>query len=142
MDVRGLNGRDYKINLQKYIVRGNDPRKRSKPHMKAREILNKQYSGYNVYEEVKLPGTVDPSKKSALFIDFFIERFRIAIEVNGMQHYKYIQFFHGDATGFRNSKRRDVTKEQWCELNEIELIVLKDSEIKLWGYQLGYKGEI
>jgi len=128
MKVVGLNGREYNINLKKYIVKKNDKTVKSKYHILARELLTDMFRGYTVLEEVKLPGSRCPSKKSALFLDFFIPSLMLGIEVHGRQHYEFCKFFHKTMAGFLQSNKRDFIKEDWCELNGIELIVLKYSD--------------
>ena len=137
MKVVGLNGREYNINLKKYIVKRNDKTVKSKYHIAARELLADMFSGYTVLEEVKLPGSRCPSKKSALFLDFFIPSLMLGIEVHGRQHYEFCKFFHKTMAGFLQSNKRDFIKEDWCELNDIELIVLKYSDsIEDWRNQI------
>jgi len=138
MKLKGLNNREYNINLSKYIVRKNDTRKKSKYHLAARELLENKFKGYTLLEELKLPGTVNPSKKSALFLDFFIPNLLLGIEVHGQQHYEYCPFFHKSRGGYILSQQRDVTKSKWCELNEIDLVVFKYSEQDRWEDQLEY----
>jgi hypothetical protein len=128
MKVVGLNGREYNINLKKYIVKRNDKTVKSKYHIAARELLADMFSGYTVLEEVKLPGSRCPSKKSALFLDFFIPSLMLGIEVHGRQHYEFCKFFHKTMAGFLQSNKRDFIKKDWCELNSIELIVFKYSD--------------
>jgi len=72
MKVVGLNGREYNLNLNKYILKKNDKTVKSKYHMAARKLLHEMFAGYTILEEVKLPGSRDPAKKSTLFLDFFI----------------------------------------------------------------------
>ena len=137
MKVVGLNGREYNINLKKYLVKKNDKTVKSKYHIAARELLAEMFSGYTVLEEVKLPGSRCPSKKSALFLDFFIPTLMLGIEVHGRQHYEFCKFFHKTMAGFLQSNKRDFIKEDWCELNDIELIVLKYSDsIEDWRNQI------
>ena len=137
MKVLGLNGREYNINLNKYIVKNNDKTVKSKYHITARELLSKMFKGYTVLEEVKLPGSRCPSKKSTLFLDFFIPNLSLGIEVHGQQHYEFVQFFHKTKAGFLTSLKRDFIKEDWCRLNGIELIVLKYSDsIEDWRKQI------
>jgi len=137
MKVVGLNGREYNINLKKYLVKKNDKTVKSKYHIAARELLADMFSGYTVLEEVKLPGSRCPSKKSALFLDFFIPSLMLGIEVHGRQHYEFCKFFHKTMAGFLQSNKRDFIKEDWCELNDIELIVLKYSDsIEDWRNQI------
>lgn len=137
MKVVGLNGREYNINLKKYLVKKNDKTVKSKYHIAARELLAEMFSGYTVLEEVKLPGSRCPSKKSALFLDFFIPTLMLGIEVHGRQHYEFCKFFHKTMAGFLQSNKRDFIKEDWCGLNGIELIVLKYSDsIEDWRNQI------
>tara|TARA_R110000796_G_scaffold88809_6_gene191680 strand:+ start:597 stop:1016 length:420 start_codon:yes stop_codon:yes gene_type:complete len=135
MKVKGLNGRDYTIPLKKYM--GNDRSKVSFYHLQAREIIQDMFSGYSILEEVKLPGTVNPSKRSALFIDFLIPNLKIGVEVHGQQHFKYTPFFHKSKAGFMKARARDRDKSEWCEINHIELAVLRyDSSPEYWRKQL------
>jgi len=137
MKVVGLNGREYNINLKNYLVKKNDKTVKSKYHIAARGLLAEMFSGYTVLEEVKLPGSRCPSKKSALFLDFFIPTLMLGIEVHGRQHYEFCKFFHKTMAGFLQSNKRDFIKEDWCELNDIELIVLKYSDsIEYWRNQI------
>jgi len=137
MKVVGLNGREYNINLKKYIVKRNDKTVKSKYHIAARELLAEMFNGYTVLEEVKLPGSRCPSKKSVLFLDFFIPSLMLGIEVHGRQHYEFCKFFHKTMAGFLQSNKRDFIKQDWCELNGVELIVFKYSDsIEDWRNQI------
>jgi hypothetical protein len=130
MKVVGLNGYEYNLNLKKYLNRRS---KCSNYHLLVRDLIKDIFSGYNIYEEVKLPGSVDPSKKSVLYLDFFIPNVNIAIEIHGEQHFKYIPFFHKTKAGFLQHKARDQKKAQWCEINNITLIELRwDESIDFW----------
>ena len=128
MKVYALNGREYNLDLKQYIT--NDRAKRSFYHLRAREIIKDVFHGYSILEEVKLPGSVNPAKKSVLYLDFLIPNVRIGVEVHGQQHFKYTPFFHKSKAGFMKAKARDRDKAEWCRINDIELIVLRfdDSE--------------
>jgi hypothetical protein len=128
MRVVGLNGGEYELNLRKYSVYKDDGRKRSKYHLLARKIISETLRGYNVLEEVKLPGSTASHKRSVLYLDFFIPNLMLAIEVHGRQHYEYVPFFHKTKRGFILAQARDEDKAEWCSLNNIEILVLKYSE--------------
>ena len=128
MKAIGFSGREYNWNLNKYDVYGNDKRKRSKHHLRARELLREIYNSYRVLEEVKLPGSTLPFRKSVLYLDFFIPVIRIGVEVHGRQHYEFTPFFHKNKAAFLKAKARDEDKMDWCSLNNINLIVLKYSD--------------
>ena len=127
MKVVGLNGREYNLNRQKYDVKANDKRKRSKHHVRARKLIKEVYHSYRILEEVKLPGSTSTHKRSVLYLDFFIPNIRKAVEVHGRQHYEYTPFFHKSKADFILAKARDEDKIEWCELNDIEIVTLKYS---------------
>jgi len=135
MRVKGLNGREYNLNLQKY--NSNDRVKKSFYHICASDIIREVFCGYNVYEEVKLPGSTKPSKRSVLFLDFFIPNARIGVEVHGQQHFKFIPFFHKTRAGFAKSRARDHDKQEWCNVNDIKLVALRfDEDPEHWREKL------
>ena len=128
MKAIGFNGREYNWNLNKYDVYGDDKRKRSAPHLRARKILKEIYHSYRILEEVKLPGSTLPYRKSVLYLDFFIPVIKVGIEVHGQQHYEFVPFFHKTMVDYLLSMNRDDDKADWCEVNNINLIVLKHSD--------------
>lgn len=133
MRVEGLNGREYNLNLQKYAT--NDRPRKSFYHSTAGIIIREVFRGYNVYEEVKLPGST--KKRSVLFLDFLIPNVKIAVEVHGQQHFKFIPFFHKTKAGFARSKGRDNDKAEWCRLNGFELVMLRfDEDQEYWREKL------
>jgi len=137
LKVIGLNNKEYNLNLKEYIVRENNTKKKSKYHLLARNLIKETFSSYSILEEVKLPGSRNPSKKSVLFLDFFIPGVMMGIEVHGQQHYEYSQFFHKTKAGFLQSLNRDQIKADWCNLNGINLIILKYSDnIDKWRKQI------
>lgn len=128
MKVLGINGIEYVWNLSEYDIFNDDKRKRSKYHIRARQLLKELFNSYRILEEVKLPGSTERYKKSVLYLDFYIPTIKLAIEVHGQQHYEYSPFFHKSRADFLKSKARDEDKIDWCQLNDIKLITLKYSE--------------
>lgn len=57
-----------------------------------------------------------------LELDCFDRELRLAVEYNGVQHYKYIPFFHKNKEAFLNQKYRDDMKRRMCRDNGIVLI--------------------
>lgn len=88
---------------------------RSKFQTQVGDILAELFPGDVICEEFPCVG-------EGLHLDFFIPRKMIAVEVQGAQHGKFIEYFHGDADGFRLQKQRDRRKEEWCEVNKIRLV--------------------
>ncbi len=85
---------------------------------KVGKILEELYPGDIVLEEF-------PCQGEGLYLDFFLPRSRIAVEVQGEQHYKFIAFFHKTKAHFISQQMRDARKANWCELNEINLIKIR-----------------
>ena len=117
MNVIGLDGRNYHWKV-KSKVRSNA----SKPHIRCRELLKQLFPLDQIIEEIYLPGA------GKLYLDFYLPLRKLAIEVDGRQHVKYIPHFHGTKLNFFKSLRRDDKKRHWCELNNIILIKLEQDE--------------
>jgi hypothetical protein len=128
MKVFGINGKEYVWNLSNYDVKNDNTRKRSKYHIRARLLLKDIYNSYRILEEVKLPGSTAKHKKGVLYLDFYIPQIKKAFEVHGQQHYAYSPFFHKTRADFLLAKAKDEDKIEWCELNDIDLVVLKYSD--------------
>ncbi len=110
--------REYQLRLRKVSNKF-----KSQYHKTAYSIIKQLYPLYPVYEETKLCGT-----KNDLYLDLFIPSLGVAVEVNGPQHYKYVPFFHQNIAGFAKANMRDQEKKFWCEINDIQLIVLAYNE--------------
>lgn len=128
MKVKGINGKEYVWNLSKYDVFYDDKRKRSKYHIRARNLLKEIFHSYRILEEVKLPGSTELHRKSVLYLDFYIPSLMMAFEVHGEQHYEYNPFFHKSKADFLKAKARDEDKIEWCKLNNIQIVVLNFKE--------------
>lgn len=73
-----------------------------------------------VLEEFPIPG-------ERLWLDFYLPHHNLAFEYQGQHHDEFNKFFHGDKSGFVKSQKRDERKRQWCALNSIVLIEVRDS---------------
>jgi len=101
----GTEDRDKSESKQEYHVRLITQKVFNKPFMKIRPDFLKN----NVTEK-------------NLEIDLYNEELKLAIEVQGQQHYKYIPFFHKNYEAFRNQQYRDEVKKLLLEKNQIKLI--------------------
>ena len=54
-------------------------------------------------------------------LDFFLPQYNVAIEVQGIQHYKPIKYW-GDKETFQKVLDRDNLKRKLCEENNIKLV--------------------
>ena len=119
MKVRDLDNNVLIWKLVGHIVDGgNDRSARSGLHLEARHILKERFPTMTVLEEV--PITLRRSQ--TVFLDFFVPLRKIAVEVQGEQHFKYVPFFHHSVANFIKAKKLDAEKKEWCEINGITLL--------------------
>jgi|TARA_B110000305_G_scaffold164784_1_gene182255 hypothetical protein len=107
---------------KKYLIDWEAP-SRSKIQFKTKKFLEKYWKGHIVFEEFPVAGT-------KLSLDFYNANKKIAVEVQGKQHTKYVPFFHANnKINYINQLRRDQDKLKFCELNEIQLIEIYEEDI-------------
>ena len=76
-------------------------------------------------------------KNQKLYFDFYLPELSLLIEVQGNQHYEFVEHFHGDSQGFTNSKRRDRMKQDYAFDNKLTLLTLDEKAVnKLDGQRL------
>lgn len=121
MKVKDLSGKTHSWNLVGYTVDKNSSTAKSNPHLIARQLLKEEFPTDPILEEVPLPG-------EQLYFDFYLPRRKLAIEVHGEQHFKFVAFFHGDKNGFMRCMANDQRKIEWCKLNGIKILILKEVE--------------
>lgn len=129
MKVKDLDFNEYNINLNGYIVKAQEYRPRSQYHINARELLKDIFPTVHILEEVP----VRLRTNSNAFIDFFVNQFKIVVEVHGQQHYKFNAMFHNSLQDFIKQKKRDSDLIEWCAINNLTYIELKyDESIEEW----------
>lgn len=67
-----------------------------------------------------------------LELDFYIDELILAAEVQGEQHYSFVEFFHRNQEGFEAQKKRDIEKSIICRNHGIDLIEIhteKDADL-------------
>ena len=109
-------------NPHKYKIKWNG-KCRSKFQAEVRKYIY-SYWKYNAVDEAfKVVGT-------QLTLDFYNHTQKIAIEVQGAQHLKFVKHFHKTRANFVRQIRRDNKKLEFCEINEIKLIeIYPDDEL-------------
>jgi len=117
------NGREKKIkNITKYLIDW-DAKCRSGIQKDVKTNIKPYWFADVVFEEFPVAGT-------RMTLDFFNATQNIAIEVDGNQHYKYNKFFHSNSRqNFLSQLKRDEKKEYFCEINNIKLIRVLESEV-------------
>jgi len=95
---------------------------RSKFQKRIKDILESYWKHHIVFEEFPIVG-------SKLSLDFYNATLNVAIEVQGAQHTKYVEFFHGkNKLNFIKQLKRDQDKLNFCEINGINLIEIHDEQ--------------
>lgn len=59
--------------------------------------------------------------------DFYLPKYNLCIEYDGIQHFEPIEFFGGQ-NGFEETVKRDTIKTNYCLLNNIQLIRIRYDE--------------
>jgi hypothetical protein len=130
MKVRDTHGKQYTWPPDDCLASEQKTANKSGLHIKCRSVLFDIYPGRRLLEEVPLPG-------EGLFLDFYIPHRKVAVEVQGEQHFNYIPHFHGSKFNFIKSQERDARKREWCETNGIELIEVRfDEDEEAWSKKL------
>ena len=70
-------------------------------------------------------------KNAKLFFDVYIKSLNILIEVQGVQHFKFVSHFHGTKENFYAQKRRDNFKVEYCGENNLTLVLFYDKMDKI-----------
>jgi len=125
MKCRDLENNIFEWKIKGSLLNQNLARQaRSSYHLSARVLLQELFPTMQIYEEVP----VQIIKGKTLFLDFYIPIQRIAMEVNGEQHFKFVEFFHKTRANFLKQLHKDQEKKDWCEQNNIKVINLNYSE--------------
>jgi len=66
-----------------------------------------------------------------LFFDFHLPNLSIVVEVQGVQHTEFNPHFHGTAEKFKAQRKRDRTKVEWCDLEDMSLVCVHHNEIPI-----------
>ncbi|MAG59504.1 hypothetical protein CMO96_01815 [Candidatus Woesebacteria bacterium] len=100
-----------------------DKSSRSKRQFAVKQFLKKHWKSHILFEEMPVAGT-------KMTLDFYNATKKIAIEVQGVQHTRYVPHFHkNQKMNFLSQKRRDKEKAKFCELNDIKLMEIHESDV-------------
>jgi|TARA_R110002020_G_scaffold363289_1_gene575565 very-short-patch-repair endonuclease len=100
-------------NAKKYLIDWGKP-SRSKFQTSVKEFLRPYWKSDIVFEEFRVVG-------SRLTLDFYNANKKIAVEVQGAQHTRYVKFFHKNRFKYSEQLKRDEKKLQFCKANDIQL---------------------
>ena len=123
MEFKTIDGKVKRVkNLKKRIINW-EASSRSKRQKAVKDFLKDYWYNHVTFEEFPVVGT-------RLSLDFYNANKRVAVEVQGSQHTKYNKFFHGGhKNNYLEQLKRDQIKAEFCEVNDIILVEIYDSDI-------------
>lgn len=122
MKFKTLSGSNAELkNSKKYLIDWKG-KSLSKFQFSVKEFLHPFWKTDIVFEELKLVGT-------RMSFDFYNANKKIAVEVQGAQHTKYVKFFHGSRFKYLEQLKRDDKKFRFCEINDIKLIEIYPQDV-------------
>ena len=83
--------------------------------------------GNELQENIR-PDWLISSNGERLELDFFIPSLSLAIEVQGNQHFEFVEFFHQDKNGYEAQLNRDRVKESTCKNVGVKLVKVFDEK--------------
>lgn len=108
-------------NAKKYLIKWRG-KTRSKFQSSVKEFIYPYWKDDIVFEEFKIVGT-------RMTFDLYNANKKIAIEVQGAQHTKYVKFFHGSRLKYLQQLKRDDKKFRFCEINDIKLVEIYPNDL-------------
>jgi len=122
MKFKTLTGSTAELkNAKRFLIDWNG-KSRSKFQYSVKEFLFPFWKTDIVFEELKLVGT-------RMSFDFYNANKKIAVEVQGQQHTKYVKFFHGSRFKYLEQLKRDDKKMRFCEVNGISLVEIYPNDL-------------
>jgi len=99
---------------KKYLINW-EGKSRSKFQNNVKNFLKSYWVHDIVFEEFRIVGT-------RLSLDFYNANKKIAVEVQGDQHVKYVKHFHKNRLKYLDQLKRDQKKLDFCNFNGIKLV--------------------
>ncbi len=121
MTLYDIKGRLVSHNSTRFLIKW-DGKSRSKIQFAVKQFLKPFWKSHIVYEEFPVYG-------SRMKVDILNATYKIAIEVNGVQHEEFNAFFHGHPVNYLKSFNRDSDKRAWLESNGFKLIEIRQNEV-------------
>lgn len=96
------------------------------------EIIVEQYlkSMYPIKTQYDTLKCINPITKKQLPYDIEIAGKNVLVEIQGEQHLKFIEYFHGTIDNFHYQQRKDEYKKKFAESKGYKLIYIYYNELK------------
>lgn len=85
------------------------------------KLLDSAFPNLTILENHRPEWLISPNF-TRLELDFYIPELQIAFEIQGEQHYKFVELFHGTYAGFEKQKLYDEEKKSLCHGKGIKLL--------------------
>jgi hypothetical protein len=108
-------------NKSENIIKHTQP-KESKGERECRRVLQKFFN--KEFKNCRPDFLLNPvtGGRYNLELDCYDDSLKLAVEYNGIQHYKFVPYFHKNKEAFYNQKYRDDMKRRLCKDNKVNLI--------------------
>lgn len=106
---------------KKYLINWED-KSRSKFQKRVKDFLKQYWCNDIVFEEFRIVGT-------RLSLDFYNANKKVAVEVQGAQHTKFVKHFHKNRLKYLEQLKRDQKKLDFCDLNSIKLVEIYPNDV-------------
>ena len=80
--------------------------------------------------EKKFDWLINSTSGFSYRIDCYFEKYKLAIEYDGVQHYEIDGFFNKNQKDLKIKQKRDNEKDRLCKENNLKLIRFKEKDIK------------
>jgi hypothetical protein len=116
--LRSLETKVYKGSVNKK----SGPPKESSGEKECRRVLQKIFK--KEFKNCRPDFLLNPvtGGRFNLELDCYDESLKLAVEYNGVQHYKFVPYFHKNKEAFYNQKYRDDIKRRMCKDKGVNLI--------------------
>ncbi|MBQ8626883.1 MAG: hypothetical protein IJ419_12040 [Agathobacter sp.] len=78
---------------------------------------------------------INPKTKCVMPYDFELPKNHIIIEVQGNQHFEYIEHFHGSIENFEYQQWKDTIKKEYAEKHGYQVVYINYNELSSGEYQ-------
>lgn len=89
--------------------------------------LSEHYVSFETQK--RLPNENMFCKRQYLLVDFFLPDYNMIIEMNGEQHYQYVEHFNTKDWAFEDQQIRDQTLRAYCKGHKVILLEIKYDNI-------------
>lgn len=117
-----ISNKEVSLNTKKYAINW-EKSGASKLEKQFRDLIYPYWKRSIVLFQCRIPG-------AKLRLDFLNCNKRLAVEIDGEQHSKFVKFFHNNSLNvWKESMKRDSEKYEWLEKNNIKFVQLVKEDL-------------